>query len=123
MQAIIKFLNKKNLSITTSYEEWYRVSLAIANTFTHEIGEKYFLKLSSLDNEKYDESNCKNMLLNSYGLQTGEIKFNTIVYFANKLGYQTKNQREGSSEVANESLSQVSTSNNGSLPEVLNRDK
>lgn len=110
IQAIIKFLNKKGKSITSSYADWYRVSLAIANAFTHEIGEKYFLKLSVMDKEKFNETNCKNMLLNSYEIQTGKIKFNTIVYLANEQGYKTKHQKEESSEAANESVSQVSSS-------------
>lgn len=110
IQAIIKFLNKKGKSITSSYEEWYRVSLAIANTFTHEIGEKYFLKLSAMDKGKFNETNCRNMLLNSYEIQTGKINFSTIVYLANEHGYKTKHQKDESSEVANESLSQVSSS-------------
>ena len=42
-------MTKRNLSITNSYEEWYRIALAIANTFTYEIGEKYFLKISKID--------------------------------------------------------------------------
>jgi hypothetical protein len=119
IQAIIKFLEKRRLSITASYEGWYRVALAIANTFTHDVGENYFLKLSSLDKEKYNETNCKNMLLNCYEIQTGEISFKTIRYLAKQKGYITKNIREGSSEAH---LSQISTSNNGSLPEVLKSD-
>jgi len=122
IQAVIRFLEKRKLSITASYEEWYRVSLAIANTFTYDIGEKYFQRLSSLDKKKYNETNCKNMLLNCYEIQTGEITFKTIEYFAKQKGYIIKSIREESSETANENLSQVSTSDNGSLPEVLKSD-
>ncbi len=113
IQAIIKFLIKRDLSITNSYAEWYRVSLAIANSFTFEIGEKYFLKLSSMDKGKFNGTNCRNLLLNSYEIQTGEITFQTIEYLAIQKGYITKRIREGSSAVAHESVSQVSTSLNG----------
>ncbi|MCH7724746.1 MAG: PriCT-2 domain-containing protein [Bacteroidetes bacterium] len=98
MQSIIKYLEKRKYSITNSYEEWYRVALAIANTFTYDVGENYFLKLSSMDKAKFDEINCKNFLLNSYKSQAGEINFKTIIYFANKVGYQTKKQRVKGSE-------------------------
>ncbi|MGA2465473.1 MAG: BT4734/BF3469 family protein [Thermodesulfobacteriota bacterium] len=93
IQAIIKFLTKRNLSITYSYEEWYRVAYAISNTFTYDIGEKYFLSLSKIDGNKFNETNCKNMLIYCYKNKTGEINLNTIIYFANKKGYYTKNQR------------------------------
>lgn len=103
--AIIRFLEKKNTSITNSYEEWYKVSMAIANTFTYEVGEKYFLKLSSLDSSKFDETECKNFLTSCYESRSGAIKFSTIVYFANKKGYLTKKQRERGSEVVDKTLS------------------
>jgi len=120
--AIIRFLEKKKSSITNSYEEWYKVAMAIANTFTYEVGEKYFLKLSSLDSSKYNETECKNFLTNCYESRSGAIKFNTIVYFANKKGYITKKQRERGSEVVDESLSQVSSSKTVlHLPEDLKK--
>lgn len=103
--AIIRFLEKKKLSITNSYEEWYKVAIAIANTFTYEIGEKYFIKISSFDRSKFNEVECKNFLVNCYETRSGAIKFNTIVYFANKKGYITKKQRDRGSEAVDEGLS------------------
>lgn len=120
--AIIRFLEKKKTSITTSYEEWYKVAMAIANTFTYDVGEKYFLKLSSFDSKKYNETECKNFLLNCYESRSGAIKFNTIVYFANEKGYITKKQRDRGSEAEDESLSQVSSSKTVlHLPEDLKK--
>lgn len=120
--AIIRFLEKKKLSITFSYEEWYKVAMAIANTFTYDIGEKYFLKISSFDKDKFDEVECKNFLTNCYETRSGGIKFNTIVYFANEKGYITKKQRERGSEAVDHSLSQVSSSKTVvHLPEDLKK--
>lgn len=110
IQLIIKYLYKKNISITYSYEEWYKVAMAIANTFTYDIGEKYFLKLSSMDKGKFKEENCISFLRNCYESRNGTIKFKSIVYYANKKGFITKKQRERGSEAANENLSQVSSS-------------
>ena len=96
--------------------------MAIANSFTYDVGEKYFLKLSSLDKGKYSEINCKNFLLNCYETRSGAVNFSTIVYFANAKNYQTKKQRERGSEVVDENLSQVSSSNTVTkvhLPEDL----
>jgi hypothetical protein len=98
MQSIIRYLNKKNLSITETYESWYRVAYAIANTFTHDIGEKYFLQLCKMDSVKYDEINSKNILLYCYENNDSKIKFNTLVYFANQKGYNIKIKREEGTE-------------------------
>lgn len=120
--AIIRFLEKKKKSITYSYEEWYKVAMAIANTFTYEIGEKYFIKLSSFDSSKFNDVECKNFLVNCYETSKGAIKFNTIVYLANKKGYIAKKQRERGSEAVDESLSQVSSSKTViHLPEDLKK--
>jgi hypothetical protein len=95
MTDIIRFLNNKNLSITNKYEEWCKVGMAISNTFTYDIGLKYFLKLSMLDNEKFNEVTCTNFLNNCYETRKGNVKFNSIVYLANQKGYKTKNQKNG----------------------------
>jgi hypothetical protein len=99
IQSIIKFLTKRKLSITNTYEDWYRVAFAISNSFTYEIGEKYFLTLCQIDGARYNEIDCKNILLYSYENSRGEINFKTIEYFAKKQGYQ--NQRGGVPKVAN----------------------
>lgn len=91
---IIRYLTQKKLSITESYIEWCKVGMAIANSFTYEIGLNYFLKLSALD-VKYDEKSCVNFLNNCYETQNGSINFNSIVYLANQKGYQTKKQKSG----------------------------
>ncbi|NUN10316.1 MAG: PriCT-2 domain-containing protein [Ignavibacteriaceae bacterium] len=110
ISAIIRYLKKNKLSITHSYEEWYKVAMAIANSFTYDIGEKYFLYLSSLDTAKYNEVECKNFLVNCYETRSGAIKFKTIVYFATQKGYIIKNQRDKGSEAVDENLSHVSSS-------------
>lgn len=87
IQSMIKFLVKRNISITYSYEEWYRVAYALANTFTYELAEKYFLKLSQIDEDKYDENNCKNMLANCYENNKGKISFSTIIFYTKNKGF------------------------------------
>ena len=95
MTDIIRNLTNKNLSITDSYSEWCKVAMAISNTFTYEIGLKYFLKLSNLDAVKYNEILCTNFLNNCYETRKGNVNFSSIIYLANQKGYQTKNQRNG----------------------------
>ena len=95
MTDIIRFLSNKNLSITNKYEEWCKVGMAISNSFTYDIGIKYFLKLSMLDNEKFNEVTCTNFLNNCYETRKGNVNFNSIVYLANLKGYKTKKQKKG----------------------------
>lgn len=98
LQAILKFLIKRNLSITYKFENWLQVAYAISNTFTYDLGEKYFLSLSQLDKDKYNELDCKNMLSYCYENSSNKVKFKTIVYLANQLGYKTNIQKKGSTE-------------------------
>ena len=93
IQAIIRFLSKRGLSITNNYEEWYKVAYAIANSFTHDIGEKYYLSLCKLDGLKYNETASKNMLQYCYENSSDRIKFNTIIFLATKKDYQMNSQR------------------------------
>lgn len=95
MSNVIRFLNNKNLSITDSYENWCKVAMAIANTFTFDIGKKYFIKLSKRDSNKFDETNCTNFLSNCYENRKGEVAFASIIYLANQKGYKTKYQKNG----------------------------
>lgn len=87
IQKIIKFLKKNTLSITENYEDWYRVAYAIANSFTHDIGEKYYLQICEQDGGRHDESQSRNMLLYCYQNSHGDISFKTLVYMAVNKGY------------------------------------
>ncbi|MCT4590680.1 MAG: PriCT-2 domain-containing protein [Carboxylicivirga sp.] len=98
ISSIIKFLTKRELSITNTYDKWYRVAFAIANSFTHDIGENYFLKICRLDKDKHNEIECKNLLINCYETTNSEINFSTIFHFAQELGYKPKKVIDDGSE-------------------------
>ncbi|WP_320122103.1 BT4734/BF3469 family protein [uncultured Sphaerochaeta sp.] len=68
MKSIIKYLTKRNISITSSWSEWFKVGMGIANTFSYSIGEEYFLKLCRLDGEGHSESQSKTKLAECYAL-------------------------------------------------------
>lgn len=95
MTDIIRYLTNKNKTITFSYEEWCKVAMSIANTFTYDIGLNYFLKLSRLDTTKFNEVSCTNFLNNCYETRKGNVNFSSIIYLANQKGYKTKNQKNG----------------------------
>jgi len=85
IQQIIKFLKKRNLSITDTYEKWYRVAYAISSTFTYDLGEKYYLQLCRLDGSKHDEEESKAMLQYCYVNTKSIISFGTIQFYFDKL--------------------------------------
>jgi hypothetical protein len=88
MQSIIKYLRKRALSVTFQYDQWYHVAFAIANTFTFDIGLRYFLELSKLDREKYDPSLCRRMLEYAFVHSKGQITIGTVIYYAQNLGFE-----------------------------------
>jgi len=81
IQKIIKYLKKRNLSITSTYENWYRVAYAISSTFTYDLGEKYFLQLCRLDGPRHDEEGSKAMLQYCYVNSKKSITFGTIMFY------------------------------------------
>lgn len=93
MSDIIRYLTNKNKSITYSYSEWCKVAMAIANTFTYDIGLNYFIKLSKLDGTKFNEVHCTNFLINCYETRKGNVNFASIIHLANEKGYKTKQQK------------------------------
>lgn len=81
MQKILRFLRKNDISITYDYERWYHVAYSIANTFTYDIGEKYFLALCRLDRSKHNEERSIQLLQYCYCNSREEISFSTIVFY------------------------------------------
>ena len=94
--SIIKYLTKRNLSITSTYDEWLRVGFAIASTFNYDLGLKYYLELCKLDGIKYDEQKSIKKLQECYLHGSGDIKLGTIIEMAQKQGYRYKGSSEDS---------------------------
>ena len=93
MSNIIRHLNNKNQTITETYENWCKVAMAIANSFTFDVGKNYFIKLSKRDSTKFNEINCINFLTNCYENRKGEVSFASVVFLANNIGFKTKYQK------------------------------
>lgn len=96
VSSIIKYLLKRNLSITATYDEWLRVGFAIANTFNYDLGLKYYLELCKLDKERYNEAKCIEKLQECYTNGSGDITIGTIIEMAKKKGYINKGSSEDS---------------------------
>ena len=88
ISRIIGFLSTHQLSITGDYDSWYRVALAIANTFTYDLGKEYFLKICRLDGNDHDEERSAALLAYCYqNRRIGEISLSSVIYFASKKGF------------------------------------
>jgi hypothetical protein len=94
VREIIKFLEKKDVSITESYDDWIKVALGISYTFSYDVGEKYFLKICSLDKEKHSEEQSIILLRYCYNKReygsSSSISIGTIIYFAKLKGFIVK---------------------------------
>ncbi len=94
---IIKYLKRKNISITSSFDEWFRVAIAIASTFSYDLGEKYYLSLCELDGAKHDELESINILKYCYNNRKldapSAISFGTLIYYAKQKGFVTKKDK------------------------------
>lgn len=88
VSSILKYLTKRNLSITRSYDEWLRVGFALANSFNYDLGAKYFLAFSKMDADKYDESKCIEKLQECYMNGRGDVTLGTVVEMARSKGYK-----------------------------------
>jgi hypothetical protein len=96
MRRVLLFLEKKKASITSTYDDWFKVAMALANSFTYDVGLKYFIRLSKMDKAMFDEANCTSFLKNCYIRRNGTIGINSLIYLAQQVGY-SNGKKVGSS--------------------------
>jgi hypothetical protein len=111
MCSIVKYLTKRRASITTTYNQWVRVALAIAGTFTYDVGRKYYLALCRLDGTAHDEEGSIGLLESCYHSRRGSITFGTIWHYAQEVGYKPS-RRQGPAPKGGETCSSPSISSN-----------
>lgn len=92
IRKIIKYLQKKDLSITDTYDSWLKIAFAISSAFSYDVGEKYFLALCRLDKTKHNEEKSINLLKSSYNKRQlnnyGSASFASIIFFAKNKGFK-----------------------------------
>lgn len=92
MGSILRYLENRKLSITTSYDEWFSVAMAIVTTFNYDIGREYYLRLCRLDGRGHDEQASVSMLQYCYEHSNYDITFGTLIYYAQRKGYKFNNR-------------------------------
>jgi len=88
MSKVIRYLEKRSISITASHDEWMRVAFGIANSFTYDVGQRYFLRLCRLDGVAHNEEGSIRMLEACYYGNRGGITLGTILHYARERGMQ-----------------------------------
>lgn len=90
IEAIIRYLKKRKRSITHNYQDWLGVAFAIVQAFNPDLGRKYFIQLSQLDIDKFDEAECLRMLDYCYRNSRGDVTFASLIYKAQREGYDKR---------------------------------
>lgn len=88
MDRIYKYLSKRHLSITETWENWTKVAFSIANTFHPYYGRRMFMKLCELDGAKHDAVKSENLIYDAYFRNEGKCSFTSIIYLAKIKGWQ-----------------------------------
>ena len=88
VSSIVKYLEKRKISITPNYNDWFCVAMAIVTAFNYDVGEKYYLRLCRLDGPKHDEKASQTMLQYCYEHSNFDITLGTLVYLAQRKGYK-----------------------------------
>lgn len=87
IERIFKYLSKRHLSITETYENWVQVAFAVASSFHPTYGRKIFIRLCELDGVRHDETASEKLLYDAYVKNENKVNFNTIIFLAKQKGY------------------------------------
>ena len=94
MQQIIKYLEKRKLSITEDYRSWIYTAFALSSTFPYDTAKMYYLRLCRLDGHKHDEVKSNMQFDSCYKNNKGYLHFRTIEFYAKQKGYYGGNREE-----------------------------
>lgn len=91
LKKITSYLTSKNLSITYDFSNWVKVAVIVANSFSYDLGEGYFLTLCRLDGITHNEERSKELLKYCYANRnlnlSNRISIATLLYLAKKKGF------------------------------------
>lgn len=87
LESIYKYLKSKNLSITSTYEDWVKVAFAIAHTFHSVYGRRVFMKFCELDRDSHDAAKSERLIYDAYITPEKKCDFSTIIFLAKGKGF------------------------------------
>lgn len=88
LERIYKYLKVRNLSITSTYDEWVKVAFAVAHTFHSVYGRRKFLELCQLDGAAHNEASSERLIYDAYNTPDKRTDFSTILYLAAQKGFR-----------------------------------
>lgn len=86
LYSIYRKMKRKNISITSTFEEWVKVAYAIANSMHPAVGKEMFMKMCELDGANHDPYKSEHLLYDAYCNNKGNVHFSTIIYIAKQIG-------------------------------------
>ena len=86
LYSIFRKMKRKNISITSTFEEWVKVAYAIANSMHPAFGKEMFMKMCELDGANHDPYKSEHLLYDAYCNNKGNVHFSTIIYMATQKG-------------------------------------
>lgn len=94
INSILRFLERKNRSITSSYFDWCKVAFTLSNLFSFEVGRRYFHRFSALDFALYNQNNCDDFFEEIYRNTKKTHTIFTIIKLAQDKGYNDVSARK-----------------------------
>ena len=86
LYSIYRKMKRKNISITSTFEDWVKVAYAIANSMHPTVGKEMFMKMCELDGVKHDPEGSEQLIYDAYCTNRGNVHFSTIIYMATQKG-------------------------------------
>ena len=86
LYSIYRKMKRKNISITSTFEEWVKVAYAIANSMHPAVGKEMFMKMCELEGANHDPYKSEHLLYDAYCNNKGNVHFSTIIYIAKQKG-------------------------------------
>lgn len=87
LMKLLKYLQKHNLSITKTYDDWTKVAFSIASLVHPDVGKDIFLRFCRLDKENHNEIKSVKLIYDAYVNNSNQCGFGTILFLAEKEGY------------------------------------
>lgn len=83
---LLRKMKKKNISITSTFEEWVKVAYAIANSLHPAVGKSVFMQMCELDGPGHNHKSSERLIYDAYRRNSGKVHFETIIYIAKQKG-------------------------------------
>ena len=96
VEEIVAEIEQHQIDITSHYEDWFKISVALADTFGQN-GESFFHRVSKV-NPGYDYEKCQNQFNSALSCQEKEIHLGTFIWYAKQNGVTVSHKNNTQSD-------------------------